>query len=300
MSAMELGAQIPAWHWEYEAGELRDWVQGAEAIGFDWLAMTDHVLYAYERPDRPPLGPYAGGTIQHEVFTTLAYLSALTDRVVLQTTVLVLPQREPVLVAKQAAELDVLSGGRFRLGVGIGWQEPEFEGLGVPFKQRPSRTEEAVAVLRACWSEEPITYRGRYTTLEEMSMLPKPVTPGGPPLILGGSTRAAEERAARLADGWTGLSSVGAEKAKGVIERLRGHLRDRGRDVAAFPIQWATPLVEDVAALTSTFEAYRDAGVTAPAVTMPNQKREGKVSVDDYLRRLEVVYREVWPAVAEG
>ena len=188
-SKLELGAQIPAWHWNYSAGELRDWVQGVEALGFDWLAMTDHVLYTYPLPERPTAGRYMGGTFQHETLTTLAYLAACTSRVVLQSAVLVLPQREPVLVAKQAAEIDLLSEGRFRLGVGLGWQEAEFAALGARFGQRPSRFEEAIGVLRACWSEEPVTFAGRYTTLEGMSMVPKPATPGGPRIMVGDRRR---------------------------------------------------------------------------------------------------------------
>ena len=296
-STLELGAQIPAWHWDYSAGELRDWVQGVEALGFDWLAMTDHVLYTYPLPERPTAGRYMGGTFQHETLTTLAYLAACTSRVVLQSAVLVLPQREPVLVAKQAAEIDLLSEGRFRLGVGLGWQEAEFAALGARFGQRPSRFEEAIGILRACWSEEPVNFAGRYTTLEGMSMVPKPATPGGPRIMVGGSSTAAVERAARIADGWIGLSNAGPERAATINERLRAGLAAAGRDAESFLVQWSTPLVDDLEALEETLRGYRDGGAQGIGVSMPSFDAESRISVDAYLSKLEAVSREVWPSV---
>ena len=299
MSNLELGAQIPAWHWDYGPSELRDWVQGAEALGFDWLAMTDHVLYAYELPDRPPQGPYVGETNQHETLTTLAYLGACTERVTLQSAVLVLPQREPVLVAKQAAEIDVLTGGRFRLGVGIGWQEPEFAAMGANFRQRPSRVEEAVAVLRACWTQEPVDFEGRYTTIESMSMVPKPVTPGGPPIIFGGSAKAASERAARIADGWIGLAYAGPDVSAKVIGGIRAEMERNGRDPEQFLYQWSTPLQDDIDALRETFLGHQASGVRGFGVGMPSYDPDARIDVEDYLKKLEIVVSEVWPAVKD-
>ncbi|MCZ6707921.1 MAG: TIGR03619 family F420-dependent LLM class oxidoreductase [Chloroflexi bacterium] len=296
-STLELGAQIPAWHWDYSAGELRDWAQGVEALGFDWLAMTDHVLYTYPLPERPTAGRYMGGTFQHETLTTLAYLAACTSRVVLQSAVLVLPQREPVLVAKQAAEIDLLSEGRFRLGVGLGWQEAEFAALGARFGQRPSRFEEAIGILRACWSEEPVNFAGRYTTLEGMSMVPKPATPGGPRIMVGGSSTAAVVRAARIADGWIGLSNAGPERAATINEKLRAGLAAAGRDAESFLVQWSTPLVDDLEALEETLRGYRDGGAQGIGVSMPSFDAKSRISVDAYLSKLEAVSREVWPSV---
>ena len=117
MANLELGAQLPAWHWDLGVSELRDWAQGVEAIGYQWLGITDHVLYAYATETRAE-APYAGGTIQHEPLTFLAWVAGFTQRVALTTSVVVLPQRQAALVAKQAAEVDILSGGRLRLGVG--------------------------------------------------------------------------------------------------------------------------------------------------------------------------------------
>ena len=292
---MEFGAQIPAWHWHWDVSEVRDWVQGVEAIGLDFVSMADHVSFAYELSERPTRGPYQDDVHQHEVLITLAWVAAQTSRVALQTNVLVLPQREPVLVAKQAAEIDVLSGGRFRLGIGIGWQEPEFEALGVPFRQRPSRMEEAIHVLRACWTEEPVNFEGRYTTIREMSMLPKPVTPGGPPLLFGGFSDAALDRAARLGDGWIAPVQSDIDHLIGFTEQIRAALERHAREVEEFSIQWLPPLDTDIGSARRTLTAARDAGITRIGIGMPNYDREGAIAVDDYLRHIESAWREIWP-----
>ena len=295
MPRMEFGAQIPAWHWHWDVSEVRDWVQGVEAIGLDFVSMADHVTFAYELSDRPTRGPYQDDVHQHEVLITLAWVAAQTSRVALQTNVLVLPQREPVLVAKQAAEIDVLSGGRFRLGIGIGWQEPEFEALGVPFRQRPSRMEEAIHVLRACWTEEPVNFEGRYTTIREMSMLPKPVTPGGPPLLFGGFSDAALDRAARLGDGWIAPVQSDIDRLIGFTEQIRAALERHAREAEEFSIQWLPPLETDIGSARRTLTAARDAGITRIGIGMPNYDREGAIAVDDYLRHIESAWREIWP-----
>ena len=141
--AVELGVQIPAWHWGYGVDELRDWCQAAEAIGYAFLFAADHVTYAYDLPDRPSTR-YPAPISHHEALTLLSAVAVWTSRVRMQTSVLVLPQREPVLVAKQAAEVDVLSGGRLRLGIGMGWSEAEFAALGASFGDRATRMEEAI------------------------------------------------------------------------------------------------------------------------------------------------------------
>ena len=246
-------------------------------------------------PDRPINGPYQDDVHQHEVMITLAWIAALTSRVALQTNVLVLPQRQPVLVAKQAAEIDILSGGRFRLGIGIGWQVPEFESLGVPFRQRPSRMEEAIHVLRACWTEEPVNFEGRYTTIREMSVMPKPVTPGGPP---GSSAATPTWRwIARLGSATAGSPSVQSdtEQLIAATTKIRAALELHGRSSDEFPLQWLPPLDTDMASTRRTLTAARDAGFTRIGIGMPNYDREAAVPVDEYLRHIETTWREVWP-----
>lgn len=297
MPKLEFGCQIPAWHWRWDVSELRDWAQGVEAIGADFISMADHVTYQYPLPDRPITGPYQEDVQQHEVFTTLAWLSAHTNRVALQPNVLVLTQREPVLVAKQAAEIDVLSGGRLRLGVGIGWQEGEYESLGVPFRRRGARLDEAIDVLRACWTEEPINFQGEWTSIREMSMLPKPVSPGGPPLLFGGLSQPAVARAARTGDGWVApVQSEIADLAQ-VADQLRAALAAGGRDPDSFPLQWLPPLEQNPERARETLQAAKDAGFTRLGAGMPNYDREGQIPVDRYLRALEAAWRDAFSAL---
>jgi probable F420-dependent oxidoreductase len=261
--------------------------------------MPDHVVYAYTLPDRPA-SRHNDGVPHHEIMTFLAYAAACTSTAALVASVVVAPQREPVLLAKQAAEVDVLSGGRLRLGLGMGWQEAEFEALGASLQQRPSRMEEAVAVMRACWSQEPINFRGRYSTLRSMSMLPKPATENGPPILFGGTVPAALKRAARLGDGWLAGMAFTPELAPPLVDELHGYLRDYGRDPAAFPLHATMSLSSDLDTLTKQCSAFRDAGFTRLGMHIPSVDPAAKIAVDVYLRQLEIVHREVWPAVTGG
>jgi probable F420-dependent oxidoreductase len=180
----------------------------AESLGYDSLWATDHVLMAADQPE-----PY--GTILEAVIT-LSYVAAVTERLRLGTSVIVLPQREPVLVAKQAATLDVLSNGRLILGVGAGWNEREFGFLGASFHDRGRRFDEYIAALRALWSDPDPRFDGKYVHFGDVSFQPRPVQPGGPPIWLGGSSRAALRRAATLCDGWHAVGITVEEFAAGM------------------------------------------------------------------------------------
>ena len=298
MANLELGAQLPAWHWDLGVSELRDWAQGVEAIGYQWLGITDHVLYAYATETRAE-APYAGGTIQHEPLTFLAWVAGFTQRVALTTSVVVLPQRQAALVAKQAAEVDILSGGRLRLGVGSGWQESEYEALGMNFGDRGRRLEADVALMRACWRGEPIDFEGEGYELDSMSMMPKPVQPGGPPILFGGLAPRAIERAARIGDGWIGMTSFKPGESGALVEQVRAALESVGRDPESFPLQATTPLTTDLSELTTTLQSFLEAGFTRLGLHLPSFDAADRIPVDEYLRQLETVWREVWPA-AQG
>ena len=294
--SLELGAQIPAWHWGYGVEELRDWCRATEAIGYDFVYVADHVTYAYPLPDRPA-PRYAGAIPHHEALTLLSAVSVWTSRVRLQTSVLVLPQRDPVLVAKQAAEVDVLSGGRLRLGVGIGWAEAEFAALGVRFADRASRFEEAIGLLRACWREEPVSFAGAHYRLQAMSLLPKPVTPGGPPIIVGAAAPRALRRAARLGDGWAATPNMPPEDALAAVAEMRELVRAAGRDPESFSMTMSTPLASDAEAVTGKLVAYREAGFDRLGLHIPSFDAADAIPMDAYIRRMEVVHRDVWPSV---
>ena len=296
MAHVELGAEIPAVRWDYGVEELRDVAQAAEAIGYDFLFLGDHVAFAYTLPHRPSLSKagFEGAIPQHEALTLLAAVAGWTSRVRLQTAVLVLPQREPMLVAKQAAEVDILSGGRLRLGVGLGWSDGEYAALGAPFANRAARFEEAIALLRTCWRDEPIDFAGDYYRVERMSMLPKPVSPGGPPILIGAKAPAALDRVARLGDGWSAHASITPERAAPAAQAMRDRVRAAGRDPAAFAMQLTTSLGPAPGPIAAALCAYRAAGFDRLGVHLPGADA---VTPDDYIRRLEMVQRDVWPQV---
>jgi len=298
---LELGAQLPAWQWDFHIDELRDWAQGAEALGYEWLGMPDHIFYAYETPTRE-VGSYAGGTIQHEAFTFLSWLAALTERVHLTTSVIVLPQRQAPIVAKQAAEIDIVSRGRFRLGIGIGWQEAEFDGLGKNFHDRGRRTEEDIAVLRACWGKEPLEFVTSAERVDQLSMIPKPFTPGGPPILYGGTSDRGIDRTARLCDGWIAQTRFKAEGAGELVERMHTALARYGKDPATFPLQATVAASEDFDDLAKTFGAFLDAGFSRLGLHLPGihdvEAEPQRQSVDAHLDLLRRIREEVWAPLA--
>lgn len=180
--------------------------EAADEFGVESLWTVEHVVvpkdyaspYPYSATGRMP-GPEESPI--PDPLTFLAYVAAASTRVRLATGILILPQRSPVILAKECATLDVLSGGRLTLGVGIGWLAEEFEAIGVPFEERVERTEESIQALRALWSSDE-TFEGHYYRFREARSYPKPVQPGGVPIVIGGHTKAAARRAGRLGDGF--------------------------------------------------------------------------------------------------
>src|ERR1700730_17841842 len=159
---MKLGAIFPQTESSTDPGALREYVQAVEAIGYAHLGLYDHVLGA--SPDRPGgwRGPYTHEDLFHEVMVVLGYIAAITTRIELVTEILVLPQRQAARVAKQAAEVDLLSGGRLRLGVGLGWNRVEMEALGMDFTTRGRRSEEQIEVMRRLWTEPLVDFKGEF------------------------------------------------------------------------------------------------------------------------------------------
>lgn len=233
---MRVGVVFPQTEIGTDVSAIVEYARAAEDLGYDHLVAYDHVLGA-ERAGRPPewRGTYDIGDAFHEVFVLLGHLAAVTTRLELGVAVLVLPQRQTGLVAKQAAELDVLSRGRVRLGVGLGWNFPEFEALGTRFADRARRIEEQIEVLRLLWTNELVDYRGRWHRIDRLGLNPLPVQ-RPIPLWMGGDVDAAMRRIARLADGWfTYLQPDDAGREQ--LERFRGHVREAGRDLAAVGIE---------------------------------------------------------------
>lgn len=242
---MRVGISFPQTAMGTDVAILRDFAQAAEGAGFDHMAIVDHVLGAHlDRFTRSldDLGltapPYTDQSEIHEVFTLCSYFAAITQRIEFSTSILVLPQRQTAVVAKQVAELDLLSHGRVRLGIGVGWNYLEMEALGENFHNRGRRMEEQIEVLRRLWTEPLVTFDGRWHHLDRLSINPLPVQRPIPLWIGCGMTEPLMRRVARLADGWI-PRQIGqpSEDFGAVLERLRDYLRDVGRDPALLGVE---------------------------------------------------------------
>jgi len=260
---MQLGVVFPQTEIGSDPVAIPDYAQAVEALGYDHLLVYDHVVGA--NPERPGGwdGPYSSRTPFHEPFVLFGYLAGPTERLQLFTGILILPQRQTALVAKQAAAVDVLSRGRLTLGVGVGWNFVECEALGQDFHTRGRRMEEQISLLRRLWTEPEVTFEGRWDRIPYAGVNPLPVQ-RPIPLWMGGMSEIVQQRVARLADGWfpQRFSSPGPE-AQEVLERMRGMIRSAGRDPAAVgmavTVTAAGNSPDDWAA---TAEAWRPLGVT--------------------------------------
>jgi probable F420-dependent oxidoreductase len=221
-----------------DPGFLRDYAQAVEGAGFDHLLAAEHVAGGH--PDRAGGGKVHTSDIPyHEPFVLFGFLGAVTSRLELVTSILILPQRQTVLVAKQAAELDLLTGGRLRLGVGVGRNWMEYEALDADFTNRGARIEEQVEVLRRLWCEELVTFDGRWHHLDRIGLNPMPVQRPIPIWMGSYAGRVVEKvirRIGTLADGWFPQFPPGDELAA-VVQRVRDYAAEAGRDPASVGIE---------------------------------------------------------------
>ena len=239
---MKLGIHLPQTSGAHDPSLLRDFAQMAEGLGFDSLWLSDHVVHPRSGDNTHPIGDAHGHLPAErpwlEALETLAYVAAVTQRCRLGTAVLVLPQRNPVLTAKQLATIDVLSGGRLILGAGIGWWAEEFEALGTPFRDRGRRMDEYLEVIRQCWMEEHPRFNGRYYQLEDVGFFPKPVQGidgGRPPVWIGAYSSPGFRRAGHAGDGLF-LSRTPPDEIPAAFEESRQAARAAGRDENALTL----------------------------------------------------------------
>ena len=258
---MKLGVVFPQTEFGNDPLAIRDYAQAVEGLGYHHLLIYDHVLGA-STTNRPHWsGPYTSKTPFHEPFVLFGFLAAATWQLQLVTGVIILPQRQTALVAKQAAEVDVLSNGRLRLGVGLGWNEVEYQALNENFRTRGARLEEQVTLLRALWREPVITLRGRYHQVEEAGINPLPIQ-RPIPIWFGGHAEPMLKRTARLADGWFPLRAPD-EEARAMVERLHGYAREAGRDPAALGIEASLNVRDgDAGVWTARATGWRALGAT--------------------------------------
>ncbi|MGE3535825.1 MAG: LLM class F420-dependent oxidoreductase [Candidatus Tectimicrobiota bacterium] len=233
---MKLAVEFPSVSYREGPLAVARLAKAIEDIGYDHIDIFDHVVMGYPTASRAA-GPYAAGMPILEAFMTLSYAAALTSRVTLGTEVLILPQRQPVLVAKQVSTLDTLSGGRVRLGVGVGWQKSEYEALGQDFHTRGRQMDEAIELLRTCWSASQVDFVGTYYRVEAMGMEPKPPQGGRLPIWVGGSSEAAYRRVGRLGDGWLAGGLADIDGAQQAIATIRRYAAEAGRDPQGLGLQ---------------------------------------------------------------
>jgi probable F420-dependent oxidoreductase len=236
--------------------------KAVEDLGFDHLLAYDHVLGAVHADRTPPLtGPYTENDPFHDPFVMFGYLAGITERIGFATGILILPQRQTALVARQAADVDLLSGGRLRLGIGVGWNPVEYEALGQDFHTRGARQEEQIQLLRRLFTEPVVDFTGRFDRIDRAALLPKPTR--SIPIWFGGYGEKAFDRAARLGDGFMFTAGRGIEQAVERLTALRGRIRDLGRPVDDFGADYLiAPGATGVADLPAQVDAWREAGGT--------------------------------------
>ena len=283
---MRLGVVFPQTEIGSDPAVVRDYAQAAESLGYDHLLAYDHVLGA-NAASRPGWdGAYEHTDMFHEIFVLFGFLAGVTQRLELVTDIVILPQRQTVLVAKQAAALDVLSGGRLRLGIGIGWNEVEYEALGENFHNRGHRSEEQIDVLRALWTQEFVTYDGRWHKITDAGLNPLPVQ-RPIPIWFGGGAEAVIRRVGRLGDGWIPLFDPDSE-GRAKIERMHAYARQDGRDPADIGIQGDVTIgAGNPDDWVKEFAAWTDMGATHISVNTMNSGLSSPEDHIDAIRRFK-------------
>jgi len=285
---MQIGVVFPQTEIGPDPAVVREYAQVAESSGLKHLLVYDHVLGAstVNRPDWR--GPYTDKSLFHEVFVLFGYLAGVAPQLELVTGVVILPQRQTALVAKQAAEVDVLTGGKLRLGVGIGWNEVEYVGLNERFDNRGRRMEEQIEVMRALWTDDVIDFKGRYHTIPEAGLNPLPVQ-RPIPVWIGGYADVVMERIGRMADGWFPGSQPGD-----TVERSRelviASAEKAGRDPSAIGLEGRISLepgAEDQ--WIAQTEAWRAAGATHLSINTMGRGRSPQEHIETIRRYAEVL-----------
>src|SRR3954465_13842302 len=297
---MKLGVALPIVDIGGEPDAIRDFVQTAEAIGYQGIAAPDHVLgvNVASRPEWTQARARSTD-LYHDPFVLFGFLAGCTKIADFSIQVLILPQRQPVLVANQAACRDVRSGGRFRLGIGVGWNEVEFVGLNENFRNRGRRSEEQVQVMQALWAEPHITFAGKYHTIEDAGINPLP-TRRRIPIWFGGHAEATMQRVVKCGDGWMPLNYAPGDEAGAAFDKLRRMAEAAGRDPASIGIDTRTTVgIGAEAEWRETMRFWKSCGVTHLTL--------GTYSGRGHLRRINgrrladhlAAIKRYWNAVAD-
>ncbi len=288
---MRIGVVFPTYEIGADPGAIRDYAQAAESLGYHHLLAYDHVILASPHSTIVPASTdmFRANDMFHEIFVLLGYLAALTERIELVTGVLVLPQRQTALVAKQAAEVDVLSGGRLRLGVGVGKNTVEYEALGEDFTNRGKRSDEQIAFMRALWASEHVTYEGKWHKITDAGLNPLP-TNRSIPVWIGGHADNVLRRVAKIGDGWMPVIAPD-DHARAEVEKLRGYARDAGRDPAEIGIEsWSVFGHRSPDDWLEWIAAWKDLGATHLTLNTMHSGFSNPAEHIDAIRRFKEAY----------
>lgn len=278
MSHMRVGVTFPQTELGGDQGAVRAYAERVEELGYSHILVYDHVLGADTAVHTGWKGPYDVTTTFHEPFVMYGFLAAVTRSLELVTGVIILPQRQTALVAKQAAEVDLLSGGRLRLGIGVGWNAVEYEALGEDFGSRGKRSAEQIGLLRRLWTEQSVTFDGDFDKLTGAGISPMPVQ-RPIPVWVGAASPPGYKRAGRLADGWFPMMGPGAalDDARAIVEQAA---TEAGRDPASLGMEGRVDWRGDVDATAQGLAAWATAGASHVSI---NTMGAGLATVDDHL-----------------
>jgi probable F420-dependent oxidoreductase len=289
---MRIGVVFPQTEIGTDAAVIREYSQAAEQLSYQHILAYDHVLGANpaSRPDWRP--PYTYQSTFHEPFVLFGYLAGLTKTIEFVTGVLILPQRQTALVAKQAAALDLLSGGRLRLGIGIGWNPVEYEALSEDFSNRGRRSEEQVELLRRLWTQELVNFDGRWHKISDAGINPLPMQRPIPIWFGGGHDRVLR-RLARLGDGW--FPQLSPERCRAAIEKISTYAREAGRDPKTIGIEGRMTIsAESVETWHEQIQAWKEVGATHLSVNTMNAALSNPAAHIDAIRRFREATKELW------
>lgn len=285
---MKIGIIYPQTELQGDPEAVRRIGLATEELGYDHLLVYDHVLGATHDREPKLWGPYTEQHPFHDPFVMLAYLAAITQRIELVTGILILPQRQTVLVARQAADLDLLSNERLRLGVGLGWNYVEYDAMGQDFHSRGKRVEEQIPLLRRLWSEPLVDFQGSFDRIDRAALNPQPRR--AIPIWFGGFADVALRRAAALGDGFIVADATG--NASELAARMHQFLEEAGRPAEGFGLQCNMLLAKSVESIVDTALRWRDAGGTHVGVVTMGQNFTTIDQHIDYMKRVAGAVQE--------
>ena len=280
---MRIGAVFPQTESGTDPGAIKAYSQAVESLGFDHILAFDHVIGANAESRPGWSGAYRHTDSFYEPLVLFGHIAATTEKIELVTGIIILPQRQTVLAAKQAATVSLLSGGRLRMGIGIGWNPVEYEALDQDFSTRGKRSEEQIDLMRSLWQNELITYEGKSHKVTDAGINPLPPE-GSIPIWFGGTADIVLKRVARLGDGWMPVGKPD-ESRQLMIEKLTGYLREEGRDIGDIGIEsWVTLKDLSDSDVQNEIDGWRNLGATHLSV---NTMNSGLKFPDEHIKSIE-------------